>query len=868
MSESTSCPQCGTRLPENSPRGLCPACLLKQGMQSSTLGGEAPHKSWTAPQPAELASRFPQLEILELLGQGGMGAVYKVRQRELDRWAALKVLPDEVAHDPNFAERFQREAKTLAQLSHQHIVTVYEFGQRDGVYFLLMEFVNGVTLRQASRAGQVTAKDALTIVTQLCDALQFAHDEGVVHRDIKPENILIDKRGRVKIADFGLAKLLGKPANVPTLTGTNQVMGTPVYMAPEQMEGTRGVDHRADIFSLGVVFYELLTGELPLGRFAPPSQKVQVDVRLDEVVLRTLEKEPDRRYQQASEVKTDVETIRNQPLVGSSRPAAPPTRRGEWSLAKVIVTTLAVILSMVLLPVLAYMAVWKLSYRAPPVFPLTLKPHDHAKVDGSRGFEQTGSQLPPEIIVPDGAGPIIQWTADGPRLNPRFASLTPTEITQVEGVLKSIHQRYLAEEERHSVRSIGEKGEQITDIKGFHKEVAALEHDLWTQLDDLVSVEQQKQLREFLPLYTGQQVSTWTAIVGGSGGGGMSPGGGMGAMGMSALGMGMPQLSWRFPGLLGWSPNCPLPAFQVKIWRSGRWFHWELYHRDNHSENPIEDKGPELPIELRRFWRDPNSSNAMANLTQAFADDDPPANELSLRLIELDKLRAANLTPWDEVEKQATELLAKFNKPAEKGRIYWQAAQVYGQSDISGHAADVIRHAKEALRYERDPIQRGWLFMHLGCACEVRDSDPKNFVERRAEATRWFLKGYAELLPFNLPDKAPELPAVDKIGRALGDSGSGEVDPERIATEVRHAAQMKVRKEAEFTRELVHRRAVYIGRLQELFGRLHELWAKEGSPRDQLRELAVETLRDEAVVETLLGQVWPPRASEAQNQSQ
>jgi serine/threonine protein kinase len=216
MSDSAKCPRCGSELPASFSPGVCPTCLMQQGLSPSTFtggvgsaSGSGRRRSWTPPTPAELAPRFPQLEIVELLGQGGMGAVYKVRQRDLDRWAALKVLPDEVAHDPNFAERFQREARALALLGHQHIVIVYEFGQRDGVYFLLMEYIDGVTLRQAIRAGQISASDALGIVTQICDALQFAHEEGVVHRDIKPENILIDKRGRVKIADFGLAKLLG-----------------------------------------------------------------------------------------------------------------------------------------------------------------------------------------------------------------------------------------------------------------------------------------------------------------------------------------------------------------------------------------------------------------------------------------------------------------------------------------------------------------------------------------------------------------------------------------------------------------------------------------------------------------------------------
>jgi serine/threonine protein kinase len=269
--------------------------------------------------PTQLADKFPQLEILELLGHGGMGAVYKARQTNLDRLVALKIIRPDATHDPTFAERFNREAKTLARLSHQHIVAVHDFGEIEYyeaedrparlLYYFLMEYIDGANLRQLMRAAELTPEQALAIVPQICDALQFAHDEGVVHRDIKPENILLDKRGRVKIADFGLAKLANGSAAEFTLTGTHQVMGTLRYMAPEQMEGSHTVDHRADIYSLGVVFYEMLTGEAPMGHFEPPSKKAQVDVRLDEVVLRSLASEPERRYQHASEVKSDLESI-------------------------------------------------------------------------------------------------------------------------------------------------------------------------------------------------------------------------------------------------------------------------------------------------------------------------------------------------------------------------------------------------------------------------------------------------------------------------------------------------------------------------------------------------------------------------------
>lgn len=308
MNTERICPSCRKPLPPESVQELCPECLMKAGFESAAgAPGAAPR--FVPPPIEELAKLFPDLEILELIGQGGMGAVYKARQSGLDRFVAVKILPPEKTADPGFAERFAREAKALARLNHPNIVSVYHFGVAGGLHHFVMEYVEGVNLRQLVRAGRLSPAEALKIVPQICDALQFAHDEGIVHRDIKPENIMVDHKGRVKIADFGLAKLLGQEVEALRLTGAKEVMGTPNYMAPEQIEQPQAVDHRADIYSLGVVFYELLTGELPIGKFAPPSRKVEVDVRLDDVVLHTLEKEPERRYQHASQIKTDLVTL-------------------------------------------------------------------------------------------------------------------------------------------------------------------------------------------------------------------------------------------------------------------------------------------------------------------------------------------------------------------------------------------------------------------------------------------------------------------------------------------------------------------------------------------------------------------------------
>lgn len=330
-SQLISCPRCGTLVPPHAPHDLCPRCVLQVGLGTRDDGGPAFRDEAgrpNPPQPEELAGCFPHLEILELLGQGGMGAVYKARQKDLDRLVALKILPGGAHRDPAFAERFTREARALARLSHPNIVGIHDFGHVHGApetgsagttetpaayYYFIMEFIDGPNLRQLMRGQDLSPGQAMAIVPKICEALQFAHDAGVVHRDIKPENILVDRNGGVKIADFGIAKIVGEQRDT-TLTGAHDIIGTPHYMAPEQVEHPLAVDHRADIYSLGVVFYEMLTGELPLGKFDVPSNQVQLDVRLDAVVLRSLAKAPERRYQQADEVKTDVENIALHPL--------------------------------------------------------------------------------------------------------------------------------------------------------------------------------------------------------------------------------------------------------------------------------------------------------------------------------------------------------------------------------------------------------------------------------------------------------------------------------------------------------------------------------------------------------------------------
>ena len=333
MNTSVPCPQCGVPVPGDAPGGSCPSCLLRQAM-GPTVAGVA--GVGAEPVEGELAGVFPQFQILELIGSGGMGRVYKVMQPGLGRVAALKVLMPELAKDPSFVERFTREGRALARLQHPNIVSVFDIGETGGYCWLLMEYVDGVNLRQVMQSGSLSPKDALQIIPGVCAALEYAHGQGVLHRDIKPENILLDGAGRVKIADFGVAKLSEGEGRRVTLTVSGSSLGTPAYMAPEQIERPQDVDHRADIYSLGVVFYEMLTGELPLGRFPAPSETKGVDPRFDNVVFRTLEKQRERRYQTAGEMKTQVEQVRGAegppPMPSGPGPVArEPVRAGEVS---------------------------------------------------------------------------------------------------------------------------------------------------------------------------------------------------------------------------------------------------------------------------------------------------------------------------------------------------------------------------------------------------------------------------------------------------------------------------------------------------------------------------------------------------------
>ncbi len=265
---------------------------------------------------------IPGYRLESLVGSGGMGEVHKATQLSLGRTVAVKLLNQQLAQDESFVARFQKEAAALATLHHPHIVSIVDKGSTASTYYLVMEFVDGASLRERMRAPDQDPQETLRVMLQICRAIEYAHGRGVIHRDLKPENILFDEQaGDIpKVTDFGLASFLEDTSTRFALTGTHMAMGTLSYMAPEQRVDAKNADGRADIFALGLILYEMLVGELPAGSFEPPSRrKPKLDPRLDGIIARCLKQQPVDRYASVSELIRDLEPLA--PHYSTLRPA-------------------------------------------------------------------------------------------------------------------------------------------------------------------------------------------------------------------------------------------------------------------------------------------------------------------------------------------------------------------------------------------------------------------------------------------------------------------------------------------------------------------------------------------------------------------
>jgi serine/threonine-protein kinase len=344
---------CGARFPVRA----APASRVEEPeLSAPTLVRTSLVPAGTAPEPRGLDGEgsstggpveLPGYELVSVLGRGGMGEVWLARQKSLRRMVAVKVLPPRLAKDPEFVTRFDKEATALAALNHPNIVQIIDRGVAGEHYFFVMEYVEGRSLREVMR--ELSPPEALRLALQVARAIECAHDKDIIHRDLKPENILLDGRGHVKVADFGLAGIR-RPDSRLQLTATAVAIGTLNYMAPEQRRDAKNVDGRADLFSFGVVLYEMLTGELPVGRFKLPSARVPgLDARVDEVVARLLENEPEARYPRASEVCRDLEALVSStslPGAMQEQPVSPVRSRlrSGWRKVRAVLTVLGALM--------------------------------------------------------------------------------------------------------------------------------------------------------------------------------------------------------------------------------------------------------------------------------------------------------------------------------------------------------------------------------------------------------------------------------------------------------------------------------------------------------------------------------------------
>jgi len=412
------CPVCAAKNPsEASHCGKCHTPLPGASPQETLNEGGVP-EAWSAaatPRPAGIAGAIDELEIgtvladryeiLQLLGRGGMGAVYKARDTELDRVVALKLIRPELARNPEILRRFKQELILARQVTHKNVIRIFDLGQSGGIKFITMDFVEGQDLRVLLvERGKFPPEQAARVMLQICHALEAAHSEGVIHRDLKPQNIMVAPDGRVYVMDFGIAR----SAHLPGMTQTGALIGTPEYMSPEQARGEK-LTARSDLFSLGVIFYELLTGKSPYPADAPlgtlwkrlqekPKPPAEIDATvpkpLNDIVMSALEIEPDNRLSSAQEMAQRLEMWLG-PSAGSSAVVLPAPRTAaywKWASAALGVLLVATVIAFRMIgpakPKAAHAPVRVLvadftNHTGDPIFDDTLEPMFNFALEGA-----------------------------------------------------------------------------------------------------------------------------------------------------------------------------------------------------------------------------------------------------------------------------------------------------------------------------------------------------------------------------------------------------------------------------------------------------------------------------------------------------
>ena len=375
------CSRCGATVFADAPRGLCSVCLFRTGL------GPLNDESAQVEETSRMQMQFGDYDLLEEIGRGGQGVVYRARQKSLNRTVALKVIGLGQWSSTPHLKRFRHEAEAAARLEHPQIVPIYEIGERDGSCYFSMKFVEGGRLDEIVKREPMPSRRAAELLVKIARTVQFAHERGILHRDIKPGNILLDRRGEPQLTDFGLARLIEQES---TITNSFDVLGTPSYMSPEQAAGrTKELTGATDVYSLGAVFYQMLTGQPPFAggttyetirlvlETEPRNPRLwnpKVDVDLATICLKCLEKDPARRYQTAVALAEDLERwLRHEPI--RARPASVLTRTRKWIRRNP--TTAALLPVLLMLATSLGITLWKSAADRPPASGIAVLPFDN-----------------------------------------------------------------------------------------------------------------------------------------------------------------------------------------------------------------------------------------------------------------------------------------------------------------------------------------------------------------------------------------------------------------------------------------------------------------------------------------------------------
>src|SRR5437588_7377909 len=386
------CPKCGLEIPADAPEGGCPGCLLESGLNLLAAEEEKATSDLTPKHHATKSQRFAEMlgelgdyELLEEVGRGGQGVVFRTRQKSLNRIVALKVIGLGQWATKAHLKRFRLEAEAAASLDHPCIVPIYEVGERDGQCYFSMKFIEGGQLDEVVKQTPMSIRQAVELIAKVARTVHYAHEHGILHRDIKPGNILLDQKGEPHLTDFGLARLVESESSV---TQTLDVLGTPSYMAPEQALGNNAaVSSATDVYGLGAVLYQLLTGHPPFAGGAtyetikllldteprqPRLLNPKIDRDLSTICLKCLEKDPKRRYSSALALAEDLERwLRHEPI--QARHTGVFARGGKW--VRRNPTSALLVASLVGLAAAAGWIVWKSEFiRQPPTTGIAVLP--------------------------------------------------------------------------------------------------------------------------------------------------------------------------------------------------------------------------------------------------------------------------------------------------------------------------------------------------------------------------------------------------------------------------------------------------------------------------------------------------------------